>query len=88
MQPACFFWERIGGSVSLSARRDSKMLLLTSFMIYGDWISDHVISAIMIGNQFGSPAAPFAIMFGNAAIIAAWMWRYGIAFRHIRWSNY
>ena len=63
-------------------------LLLTSFMIYGDWISDHVISAIMVGNQFGFPAEHFAILFGNAAIIAAWMWRYAVAFRHVRWSNY
>ena len=57
-------------------------LLLTCFAVFENWISDHVL------NQFGLPAEAFAILFGNAAIIAAWVWRYGIAFRHIRWSNY
>ena len=63
-------------------------LLLTSFFIYGDWISDHVFTPIVVGNQFGSPAEPLAVLFGNATIIAVWMRRYVVAFRCVRWSNY
>jgi len=63
-------------------------LLMTSFMLYGNWISEHVLASIMVGNQFGIPAEPLAILFGNAAIIATWTWRYVIAFRCVRWSNF
>jgi hypothetical protein len=62
---------------------------MTSLMMYDTWLTD-VLAATVRGriHFLGLPPEAAAILFGNIALILAWLWRYHIAGRAIRWSNY
>lgn len=62
-------------------------LLVSSFMIWGAWISD-TIGERFFANAFRSAGEAVAI-FGVTALCAAlWLRRYVIAMRAVRWSNF
>ncbi|HWL93065.1 MAG TPA: hypothetical protein VNT79_05995 [Phycisphaerae bacterium] len=62
-------------------------LVISSFMIWGNWIS-----SLIKGRQihFFGPEEPEVMVFigGNVALLLLWGWRFLIAFRHTRWSNF
>ncbi|MBI5865134.1 MAG: hypothetical protein HZB38_11625, partial [Planctomycetes bacterium] len=62
-------------------------LLVSSFMVFGPWMR-RLPATAWIGRPLGMPAEPSAILYATAALSAVWAYRYLIAFRAVRWSNF
>ncbi|MFH0982458.1 MAG: hypothetical protein V2A79_13105 [Planctomycetota bacterium] len=63
------------------------LALGTSFLIFDDWMTSLIGSRLMY-SLTGVPPEVAVILFGNAALGIAWLWRYRLALRAIRWSNF
>ncbi len=64
------------------------VLLATSFALYkGMWISD-VFGTGFFYAVFGVPAEAVVTLGGTGLLGLLWLWRYRIALRAIRWSNF
>jgi hypothetical protein len=64
-------------------------LLFTSFFLWEAWMSD------LVSGSPGSFPGPLilplevvAVLLGNLTLALLWFWRYVIAFRAVRWSNF
>ncbi|MBI4718592.1 MAG: hypothetical protein HY763_12355 [Planctomycetes bacterium] len=62
-------------------------LLLTSYWLFGDWLTS------LLGRQFwntllGGPTEPIAVLFVNAALILTWMLRFHRCLRSVRFANF
>ena len=61
-------------------------LLVTSFMLFDEWISrslaPHARWFLL------APAEFWVVVLGTCGLGAVWLWRYRIAYRAIRWSNF
>lgn len=56
-------------------------LLLSTFVTYNNWIS------ALLGSS-GDAAETLTILVGTLLLVGVWLWRYSIAYRSIRWSNF
>lgn len=61
--------------------------LVTSFIIFGAWITESV------GEEFsralvGEPPETFLMFGGNAILCVLWLYRYYLAMKAIRWANF
>ena len=61
-------------------------MLATSFVLREDWLSR------LLGTRFiyplGMPPEAAVLLGGTLALAAVWLWRYEVAYRQIRWSNF
>jgi hypothetical protein len=62
-------------------------LFITSFVAYDDWIS-RSLSPIVQLRPGGAMLEVAVLFFGSGALCLGWFWRYGVAARAIRWSNF
>jgi hypothetical protein len=68
-------------------------LLLGSYMLVGPWLSNWIapsVSPLSFPLFFilGMPVEAWAVVVGTLALGAVWLWRYHVAYRAIRWSNF
>ncbi|MBK8268717.1 MAG: hypothetical protein IPK83_10615 [Planctomycetes bacterium] len=63
-------------------------LMITSFIVFdGNWIS-HFFTGRQLFFFLGMPLELFVILMGNLVLTLAWFYRYSIAIRAVRWSNF
>ncbi|MHC4611447.1 MAG: hypothetical protein ACYS7M_13970, partial [Planctomycetota bacterium] len=62
-------------------------VLLSSYMWFGFWITE-MVSDDFFYKLVHMPAEPALVIFGNIALCVAWLWRYQLAIRTIRWNNF
>ncbi len=60
--------------------------LVFSFILGGGWISRLIVPGFL--RAFGVPAEIAVLLLGTAGLGVVWLWRYRIAGRAIRWSNF
>jgi hypothetical protein len=64
-------------------------LLFTSFFLWEAWMSDLVSgSSGSFPGPFRLPLEVVAVLLGNLTLALLWFWRYAIAIRAVRWSNF
>jgi hypothetical protein len=61
-------------------------LLLTSFFLFDGWIGRSLTGGRAW--YMGFPAEVWVVVLGTCGLGAVWLWRYRIAYRAIRWSNF
>jgi hypothetical protein len=61
-------------------------VLASSIACFQDWISD--LFAPDFRWRLGMPVEFWALLLGTSVLGAVWLWRYRIAYRAIRWSNF
>lgn len=68
-------------------------VLIGSYAAYGAWLSQLIGSANLVGYLglffiLGMPIEAWAVAAGTLALGVLWLWRYSVAYRAIRWSNF
>jgi len=61
-------------------------LLFTSFFVWEMWMSDLMGMGPFVVSSI--PLEPLAVLLGNLVFALLWFWRYRIAIRAVRWSNF
>jgi hypothetical protein len=61
-------------------------VLATSFMVFDQWISRGLAPGLRW--VLGAPAEFWVVVLGTCGLGAGWLWRYRVAYRAIRWSNF
>ena len=61
--------------------------LLTTYWTWGEWMSD-LQRDLGIQLVFGMPLEPLAVLLLNVALSCIWLYRYHIAAKAVRWSNF
>lgn len=62
-------------------------LLLTSFFAWGDWMS-RMARDFGLSRAFGVPPELLAALLLNGSLCCLWFYRYHIAAKAVRWSNF
>jgi hypothetical protein len=63
-------------------------VMFTSFMAWGMWLSDWWAPGRRAVFLWGFPLEMLAVFAGTIGLFVIWLWRYRIAYRAIRWSNF
>jgi hypothetical protein len=64
-------------------------VVMGSYVVRGPWLSHWIVpDAKPVFFVLGIPLEAWAIVMTTVALGAVWLWRYAVAYRAIRWSNF